>query len=732
MNNVNMAGMNALGGPVGGGGMPMMNNGAPGGGPRPQMPINESQRSQLNTYIYDYFLRNQMYDCARALYQSDPTMKVIKSSPGQNGDNRGDEESKDDVDKQRPDDLPRSDVPRECPESCFLYEWWCLFWDMFNAQRGKADNPKVTQYVQHTQANSRRMQENQQQMMRGAMPNQHQLMMMQRQQAANGMALNQNELRKNAANNNIRNFTPQQQMQKQQQMQRDPSSGGDHQQRTGSPGSADNAPSPSKRPRLDSAGFNPQQQLANGRGQPMQQFQPMPNGANTQRQSLGQYQQNLSVHQANQMPVKGMQNPGGPPNAASPGMMNQQDPSAISQYYNAGEMSSGAAGNNMRQGPANTAPAGGGNHALQDYQVQLMLLEQQNKKRLMMARQEQDSMGGGMPGGQGRDVGPSMGPNGQSFQGTSPQGPRSVNSPNPSEMNKRTPHLNQPGIPSPLPEGQTRDSPGNMNFIPGQMDPNMYPQPFVKNGMDPGMMPQNGAMRPPSSHPGFSSNNGMTANQMAIANQQRNGNWQGPNGQQMMPGQGGPQQGIPQPQGTPQQRPMAPPVGPVTNGGQRLPPSPQQSANAPPTPSQGNKANPKNKKNDAKNTKDKRGAMKKGSAPTTGATPQDSTQEPATPTPATPVTSHHTKGFNPLNGAAAPATNGQAPQQMNTGMNLQNDFNMGDNAFNFNMEFTDNPNSGDVLQDFDFDSFLHQDGDNDQFNFDASAFLDADNQIVAE
>lgn len=32
-------------------------------------------------------------------------------------------------------------------------------------------------------------------------------------------------------------------------------------------------------------------------------------------------------------------------------------------------------------------------HALQDYQMQLMLLEQQNKKRLMMARMEQDSMG---------------------------------------------------------------------------------------------------------------------------------------------------------------------------------------------------------------------------------------------------------------------------------------------------------------------------------------------------
>lgn len=43
-------------------------------------------------------------------------------------------------------------------------------------------------------------------------------------------------------------------------------------------------------------------------------------------------------------------------------------------------------------------------HALQDYQMQLMLLEQQNKKRLLMARQEQDNVGGhtgsAMPSGQ--------------------------------------------------------------------------------------------------------------------------------------------------------------------------------------------------------------------------------------------------------------------------------------------------------------------------------------------
>ncbi|KAI1451697.1 hypothetical protein F4805DRAFT_471461 [Annulohypoxylon moriforme] len=47
--------------------------------------------------------------------------------------------------------------------------------------------------------------------------------------------------------------------------------------------------------------------------------------------------------------------------------------------------------------------AGDSKHALQDYQWQLMLLEQQNKKRLMIARQEQDRMGSSMPRGDGTD-----------------------------------------------------------------------------------------------------------------------------------------------------------------------------------------------------------------------------------------------------------------------------------------------------------------------------------------
>lgn len=149
MNNINMAGMNPMGGgPVGAGIPPMMNNRAAAGArPSTSASNNDNQRQQLNTYIYEYFLRNEMYDCARSLIQSGTPMHTVKDSPGANG---VDGEVKDESESKKPDDLPMPGIPNECPESCFLFEWWCLFWDMFNAQRGKGDTPAVLQYVNHT------------------------------------------------------------------------------------------------------------------------------------------------------------------------------------------------------------------------------------------------------------------------------------------------------------------------------------------------------------------------------------------------------------------------------------------------------------------------------------------------------------------------------------------------------------------------------------------------------
>jgi hypothetical protein len=281
----------------------------------------------------------------------------------------------------------------------------------------------------------------------------------------------------------------------------------------------------------------------------------------------------------------------------------------------------------------------------------------------------------------------------------------------------------------------------------------MNPQYFKMNGMDPNMvggMPS--GMRPPSSHPGGFANQ-MTPQQMAMARQQQQQaqaaavqNWQnGPNGQMMpQPAQGAPQQ---QNMGTPQQRAMPPPSAPAAGAaanGRTQPSSPQQNA-APPTPQQANKAAP-NKKAESKDYKAKRATKKASNANiNAGATPSaEADAAAATPTPQTPITPVHPKSFNNgQNGAVQPVTNGQPAPSTNTGVVSQQPdplqvggFGLADATFDFqgSMDFA-NPNNGnmDVLQDFDFDSFLHQDGgvDGNEFNFDTTNFLDG-NEIGAE
>lgn len=292
-----------------------------------------------------------------------------------------------------------------------------------------------------------------------------------------------------------------------------------------------------------------------------------------QQKSIQVYAQNLAKNQRQQSlsKVGGMSDQGSP--IMDSGMGDIGGPDFYAAANPAMQMRGGA--------PPNVANGqAGGNHALQDYQMQLMLLEQQNKKRLLMARQEQDTIGG-RPDGQGGMQGfvPGMSP-----------GSRGGPSPGPGDRKGGTPKMNQVGLPgggSPMPDGSIRGSPAAMNF--NQMGPEMYAQ-------------INGNMRPPpSSNPGFP---GQPLNQQQIMEQMArqqaggrgmpNGWQQGLQGQAPMPSQPQPQQ--PAPMGTPQARnnEMPPPQGvPGTTANNGRPASP---APAPPTPQTANKANPKGKK----------------------------------------------------------------------------------------------------------------------------------------
>ena len=377
-------------------------------------------------------------------------------------------------------------------------------------------------------------------------------------------------------------------------------------QRPRTPSAGDHAPSPSKRQRMDGVPFDAQQMMPNGRGPP-QGLPPgmmggdvaainanqllLHNGINpgnlsdsqfasfqqqnpaVQQKSIQVYAQNLAKSQRQQSMSKagGISDQGSP--IMDPGMGDLGP-----DYYGAGN----PAAMQMRGGAPPNVPNGaaGGNHALQDYQMQLMLLEQQNKKRLLMARQEQDTIGGRPDGQPGMPGAPGFIP------GMSP-GSRGGPSPGPSDTKRGTPKMGQVGLPgagSPMPDGSMRGSPAAMNF--NGMNPDMYAQ-MNSNGMRP----------PPSSNPAFAGQQ-FTPQQMDMARAQAagrgmpNGWQQPPQGQPQMMNQSQPQQ--PVPMGTPQARntEMPPPQGVPGATANGRPGSPA----APPTPQTTNKAAPKAKK----------------------------------------------------------------------------------------------------------------------------------------
>ena len=138
-----MTAINQVAGPAGG--APSTNN---GGGRGETL----SNRQQLNTYIYDYFLKNEHYGLARALQKELP----IYASPNSgkrsvNGvDDSMETDSKDDA-QSRPDDLPLPFI-LDNTEGSFLYDWWCQFWDIWSAHRRKIPQGAVpSQYLAHAQ-----------------------------------------------------------------------------------------------------------------------------------------------------------------------------------------------------------------------------------------------------------------------------------------------------------------------------------------------------------------------------------------------------------------------------------------------------------------------------------------------------------------------------------------------------------------------------------------------------
>lgn len=146
--NMNMNVLGGAGGP--GAGQQMMNTGTPGNAPIGNAVDNN--RVKLHTYIYDYFLKNEYYDLARSLHdrveiEHSQQQKQSPNSKQVNGDSM-DADNKDDA-HGKPADLPLPAVP-SASDSSFLFDWWCQFWDCFQAQRGRG-TANTKQYLNHVQ-----------------------------------------------------------------------------------------------------------------------------------------------------------------------------------------------------------------------------------------------------------------------------------------------------------------------------------------------------------------------------------------------------------------------------------------------------------------------------------------------------------------------------------------------------------------------------------------------------
>jgi hypothetical protein len=533
---------------------------------------------------------------------------------------------------------------------------------------------------------------------------------------------------------------------------------------------SDNASSPSKRPRLEGGPFNSAQSgTINGRqagsmsnqahpahSQPlmatgmqpqnmapghMQPF-PGPSQVGQAKSSIQSYSQTLQQHHGSQMPTKPGPNSQAPPPQGSPEMVTQAP--QITAYYNApGTLDTTG---RMGAGGASTVHPGGGNHALQDYQMQLMLLEQQNKKRLLMARQEQDNIvpmarDGSNTLTQGSAAVPNGGPVGNGQFADTTQMIRPSASPNSSteQMKRGTPQMNTANMPSPLPDAtQARDSPTSVPFaVNTSVDTNGQPQQFNMMQMNP--MRSGGHMAQPMGTAIASAQQQVMARQQPTQSGAQHATQQAQNA-----GQNGPQWQQNQVQG---QNQSAPPIVPASASHNQIQSTPQQRSMPPPhssttvantSPSmQARPPTPKSKRRDgeSKSGKNTKGThVQKKTLANSTRSQGDSAGEPEA-TPVTPVTPANTMqpfqksitasnaGITPVSGSDTANLSSAAPQHpepSQQGPSFSMD-NTGSLPVEFPVDFGNGPLGNHMIEDFDFESFLHDDnGEPNTFDFNAT------------
>ncbi|KTW26016.1 hypothetical protein T552_03286 [Pneumocystis carinii B80] len=457
-------------------------------------------------------------------------------------------------------------IPVDTPGG-FLLEWWTVFWDIFNAKSGKGGSEAATAYFAHAQ----KMKHEQQRAI-ASMGQPHIVMInpqsnfttfnpafMRTFDIPNGMVnisgpsdtgtqgvdtqiigtipLNEKTrqiLMRQAMNNNIRRFSPTaaqiQQLKNQQFLQNQQQSSTSHAQRnqrdletdvngqpqsSRSPALSNQVHSPLKRQKLSPDGsYTPVQGTMQARPQMMQNNLV---GAST----------TLQTQQAKQMLLNSGINPVGLTQqqftafqSQTPSMQQRQLQKYTQGFSNQqqrvlnipkGQISNQCLPSSIMTGDGNemgpndfygnilpsqqNCPTNPNNHTLEDYQMQLMFLEQQNKKRLMMTHQDQERL-------QSQDS--------STFQILSPQGVRNALSPKNNHNDtkrgiSKVAHQNSPNSPTDGPLSQqnntSRNTSPSIAGYNGQIQSDTHPQiMFFNQAKTMGDMQNDGIMMGHNGH----------------------------------------------------------------------------------------------------------------------------------------------------------------------------------------------------------------------------------------
>ncbi|KAK9471434.1 uncharacterized protein V1510DRAFT_396914, partial [Dipodascopsis tothii] len=135
-----------------------MANGAPAAAaPGTPSALHRSEQEFLNAYIYDYLLKHNLHESAKAFSQ-ETDVKVHPISKGPDGSaadafknearRRQGEAAKDGPDDENT--LSRSVGIIDAPEG-FLFEWWLIFWDLLFARSNKPASAPAQQFMQAQQ-----------------------------------------------------------------------------------------------------------------------------------------------------------------------------------------------------------------------------------------------------------------------------------------------------------------------------------------------------------------------------------------------------------------------------------------------------------------------------------------------------------------------------------------------------------------------------------------------------